>query len=969
MKKACRALLLISAVMLCSNILGQNPFLKHYSVDEGLASNETYQVLQDDKLGHVLIASDRGAMRFDGYTFETIPFKNNRGANPVFYIYKDPTGKIYFSGLQGLIYEYKNDSLFDYTNNGKITSLFQHAGILIANTISSYKDTLWISFNNDYNYNYKIGSILVKPDGTIEKLNSPFGIHFDLKRNFYFRNLSFTNTDINQSHIYFNWPDGTQSVDSVKLDWNLGYIRRLFYESFLGYDIFCIGRKLLVYKNKARIKEYKFPNNILYLTCFNGQIYIGLEKGGVKTFVIEKGIIKGPAQAFLNELTVTSIIKDKQGGHWFSTHESGLFYMYPSSILYENDDGAIAFIKKHNQFIYVGYQHGVIKVFEKSFLLKRIQLPIDANNVLINVAFDYNDSLIAITNKGLLLKHKTWKKISSKDVNVLSITPDLAYGAPGNLAELHTYAGIDGQLLKKTPLPKRIISFLPDANRNLWIGTLEGLFLIKNNTLYDLRSQNNLFKDRIIDIKKTSAGSIVVASLSSGIAIIKEEKITLLNSSNSNIPTIINSLEIDDNIVWAATNKGLSKITFTNSTPVINNFSIASGLPTADVHQFTVQQGWIYMNWLNKLVTIQEDKLSTPLLSERTYLTRFTVNGRWIKFKEENSFSHNDNDIEFSYNSVNISAGQEQNYYYKLSGFDKNWNTTKARYVKYTNLPPGSYTFHVVGSNTEPFIKKNIAKFSFQIKQAFWQQPWFLIGCFLLIVVIILLFFRTWSTSIKRKNQLLLDLAESQQTALVQLINPHFIFNILNIIQASILKEDKIMSAATLSKFAKLMRMSLEMSRQRFVSLEKEISLIRKYLELEHLRSSNSFTYQIEIDQTLDISQTCVPTMLIQPFVENSIKHGIMHLKKPGIVKISIKLIEEKMYCYIDDNGVGRIQSAKLNANIQSEHQSSGLAITINRLKLLHKQKGTAYEYKVIDKVNENGDPDGTTIIFTIPLH
>ena len=263
MKKACRALLLISADMLCSHILGQNPFLKHYSVDEGLASNETYQVLQDDNLGHVLIASDRGAMRFDGYTFETIPFKNNRGANPVFYIYKDSTGKIYFSGLQGLIYEYKNDSLFDYTNNGKITSFFQHAGILIANTISSYKDTLWISFNNDYNYNYKIGSILVKPDGTIDKLNRPFGIHFDLKRNFYFRNLSFTNSDINHSNIYFYWPDGTQSIDSIKLDWNLGYIRRLFYESFLGYDIFCIGRKLLLYKNKVRIEEYKFPNNIL----------------------------------------------------------------------------------------------------------------------------------------------------------------------------------------------------------------------------------------------------------------------------------------------------------------------------------------------------------------------------------------------------------------------------------------------------------------------------------------------------------------------------------------------------------------------------------------------------------------------------------------------------------------------------------------------------------------------------------
>ncbi|HZG70316.1 MAG TPA: histidine kinase, partial [Chondromyces sp.] len=774
--------------------------------------------------------------------------------------------------------------------------------------------------------------------------------------------------DLNQSNIYFNWPDGTQSTDSVKLDWNLSYIRRLFYEYFLGYDIFCIGRKLLVYKNKVRIKEYKFPNNILYLTILNDQIYIGLEKGGVKTFKVEKGIIMGPVQAFLNELTITSIIKDKQGGHWFSTHESGLFYMYPSSSLYENYDGAIAFIKKHKKYIYVGYQHGVIKIFEKSILHNRLQLPIGANNVLLNVTFDYNDSLIAITNKGLLHKFKSWKKVSSKDVNVLSITPDLAYGAPGNLAELHTYAGIDGKLLRKTPLPKRIIAFLQDVNRNLWIGTLEGLFLIQKDTLYDLRSQNNLFKDRIIDIKKKSDGSVVVASLSNGIAIIKDGKTTLLNSSNSKIPTIINSIEIDNNVVWAATNKGLSKITFSDSKRIINNFSIESGLPTADVHQFTVQQGWIYMNWLNKLVTIQEDQLSTPLLSERTYLTRFTVNGRLINFTEKNTFSYNDNDIELNYNSVNISAGSEQNYYYKLDGFDRNWHTTKARYVKYTNLPPGSYTFQVVGSNSEPFLKKNIAKFTFKIKQAFWQQPWFLIVCFLLILILILILFRIWSMSIKRKNQLLLDLTESQQTALVQLINPHFIFNILNIIQASILKEDKIMSAATLSKFAKLMRMSLEMSRQRFVSLEKEISLIRKYLELEHLRSSNSFTYQIEIDQQLDISQTCVPTMLIQPFVENSIKHGIMHLKKPGIVKISIKLIEKKMYCFIDDNGVGRIQSAKLNANIQSEHQSSGLAITLNRLKLLHKQNGTTYEYSVIDKINENEEPDGTTIIFTIPL-
>jgi sensor histidine kinase YesM len=176
------------------------------------------------------------------------------------------------------------------------------------------------------------------------------------------------------------------------------------------------------------------------------------------------------------------------------------------------------------------------------------------------------------------------------------------------------------------------------------------------------------------------------------------------------------------------------------------------------------------------------------------------------------------------------------------------------------------------------------------------------------------------------------------------------------------------MSASTLSKFAKLMRMSLEMSSKKFVPLGEELTLISKYLELEQLRSSNKFSYELQIDPSLETKGVGVPTMLIQPFVENAVKHGIMHLLHPGKIHISIQLKGSDLYCYIDDNGIGRQHSAILNANIRGEHQSSGIAITLKRLKLLHKEKGTSFAYDVIDKTNANGDATGTTIIFTLPF-
>lgn len=215
-----------------------------------------------------------------------------------------------------------------------------------------------------------------------------------------------------------------------------------------------------------------------------------------------------------------------------------------------------------------------------------------------------------------------------------------------------------------------------------------------------------------------------------------------------------------------------------------------------------------------------------------------------------------------------------------------------------------------------------------------------------------------------------LDLAENQQKALVQLISPHFIFNVLNTAQAAILKEDKMSAASIISRFAKLMRLSLELSRERFVLLEQEIELLKRYTDLEMTRTPGKFTYDTKVSADIDVTTIRIPSMLIQPFVENAIKHGVMHMiDKVGHIQLTFQQEGELLLCRIEDNGIGREKSASINASRLPKHHSVGIDITRKRLRLLHHEKNTEYRYFVEDKYDEDGNASGTAVVFSLPFN
>lgn len=220
----------------------------------------------------------------------------------------------------------------------------------------------------------------------------------------------------------------------------------------------------------------------------------------------------------------------------------------------------------------------------------------------------------------------------------------------------------------------------------------------------------------------------------------------------------------------------------------------------------------------------------------------------------------------------------------------------------------------------------------------------------------------------KRISEMNHKISEITQANLRQQMNPHFIFNTLNSIQYYMYQHDKLATNNYLTKFSNLMRKVLDNSQHTSVPLSDELAALRLYLELESIRFKDKFVYEINIDEDIDPIMYKVPTMLIQPYVENSICHGIMPLEGNGIVKVDLKLNEDYILCTIEDNGIGREAAKERNLRRESNHNSLGTQITKSRLDLVNELYGTSLKTIYTDLENESGESTGTRVEIHIPI-
>lgn len=526
-------------------------------------------------------------------------------------------------------------------------------------------------------------------------------------------------------------------------------------------------------------------------------------------------------------------------------------------------------------------------------------------------------------------------------------------GAEGNLISW------DGKEFISINIPDRtdaaIYCMEVDPFGRLWVGTAAGLFVLEAGAseLKMVPFSAN-FSSRNINFMANLEDNTLLLGTNNGLyrldllSFDAHEKIRVrhytayegLNSTETNQ----NAIYVDGETVWFGTTMGLVRFQ-----PYLDNFDVQVA-PKANITgiQLFLQD----VAWESK-----GDSIS-PL----TGLPISPV------------LKHSENYVSFSYTGIYFNNPDKVKYRYKLEGADSEWlGPTKSRAATYAYLPHGEYSFMLQAySDDEPDLIDEV-NFKFSIKPPFYLTAWFfaLSGAALLFLLYVIYQSRIRKERDKRNNlqlQFQSRMLELESQTLNSSMNRHFIFNALNSIQYYINMQDKRSANRYLTSFAKLIRMNLDSSQQTLTKLEDELSRLELYLSLEQMRFQDRFDYTINIASDIELSQVEIPSMMLQPFLENSIWHGILPASKHGEITIDIRGDAESYIIQIDDNGIGVEASMSSKPANGNGHVSKGMEITQGRILLYKKMTGLGYNIEGPFQVTDGaGIIKGTRVLINLP--
>jgi len=456
-------------------------------------------------------------------------------------------------------------------------------------------------------------------------------------------------------------------------------------------------------------------------------------------------------------------------------------------------------------------------------------------------------------------------------------------------------------------------------------------------------------------------------------------KIIRLSQQDGLASNFINQFyEDEQGIFWVATNQGINTLEFIEPEGVKIHSILNSSklLNSPNILQIYNKDSMLYIgtdagfNCINLRSIEQNKSIIVPLRIEGIEVNGLKKND----FTSLENLTYNQNNITFHYTALAFNQYGNIDYRYRIKGISDPWVYTKQRKVNFASILPGTYTFELeVQNEFGDWVRLDLLP-KFTINKPYWKTWWFIGGGLLLGLFLISSILYYYISNLKREkafleNEQLLsnELNESRQKALSSQLNPHFVFNSLNSIQNFILTKRRELSSDYLSMFSKLMRFVFENSKKLYVPLSDEIAALKLYLELEQVRHNHKFEYTIN-SGNLRAERIDIPSLLIQPIIENAIWHGLLHkLEENRLLEISFYEEGENLNIEIKDNGIGRGQSQPRPKFIKKQ-KSSGVELTQRRLSLLCQSTGLKTSFKVIDLYDKANNPSGTLVKITIPL-
>jgi len=634
----------------------------------------------------------------------------------------------------------------------------------------------------------------------------------------------------------------------------------------------------------------------------------------------------------LAEERIRSIHKDHLGYIWIASENEGLFKYDPSTGNYQrytfstenpnslNSNNLLWITEDHRGYIWIGSNRGVNAFHPDSMNIRSwVHNPRDTGSISSNQVWiiyeDRKNNLWFGTNNGL----NKYEPETDNFISYLS-DPDDPYSISANA----------------------IFGIYEDRKGNFWIGTMGGglnHFDPLRETFMHLDEQNGL------------PNNVVYITL--------EDK-------NGNL--------------WLTTNWGLSK--FNPSTGEFVNYDINDGLQGNEFNGgawFHADDGEMFFGGMDGFNSFIPEEIVLNERPPRIVITSFKKLNEPVKREfcsgDTIQLNYDDNFFSIEFSALDYSNPAKNKYAFILDNYDEEWNYRDAnrRIAEYTRVSSGKYVFRVKGSNNDGIWNETGTSLHIIILPPWWDTLIFRVLFGALIFAMLWSFIYWRIRMIKRKHEvekkvlaIEKELFDVQQKALQLQMNPHFIFNSLNAIQSFVIGNNTDKAIHYLSKFSQLMRLILANSRESSIPVKDELKAIIHYMDIERLRFDNKFEYKVEVDKNIDEEFMEIPPMIIQPFVENAIIHGLVHSSDPGHIRLELQLHKNFIFCIIEDNGVGRTKAQEIREASGIKRRSRGMLITQERLEILNKQNKEKFSVKVIDLHNDDGKAVGTRVEINI---
>lgn len=531
---------------------------------------------------------------------------------------------------------------------------------------------------------------------------------------------------------------------------------------------------------------------------------------------------------------------------------------------------------------------------------------------------------------------------------------------------------------------KRTYTLLEDSRDYLWFSTTDSLFYTKHyqQKITDLHplvldSKTKIF---INEIKEDNRGNIIIAT-NNGVYVYNplSKNKYWLHDRNFLSSNECQRIEIDpkDNSLWIATFNGLNHIQYSEvknklKFDLINRFFESDGLYSNEINDILIQGDSIWIATPKGLNLIHRKNARPDSQDIPIYYNKIYVNKELRDLSNYYQLNSDQNNLTIDFSAIYLQRRDRLITKYKLiRDQDTIDEIIMENKLNLLALKDGEYILQIYAYDQDyPYIKSEFKSLRFTIKPPFYKTWWFWTGLIFGILSILGIYF--YSKMLQRKNQMIEKIQIQNQfnelnlKSLRNQMNPHFVFNCLNSIKDFINKNDKISSNKFLTDFAKLIRTTLNITRKQYIYIEDEIAYLRLYIQLEQMRFDNQFDFEIINKVPLEIYIE-LPSMMIQPFVENAIRHGqIGQLEYRGFLQIVFELMGNYLVISIIDNGIGIHEAKKISETKSEETQSLALKILAEQIDLIQKTYGQQILIEIEDRSSQN--QEGTQAIVKINI-